>query len=226
MWNFKKEIYKTSNKTAESVTVALDPFDYIIITYQYTPPLGEDYDLDTLSTFRYSDSTLAGTNSNNTTGFIPGTGVVGCGVGGDGNIPIGSNFNNGYLFWGQDDVNQYIDGTYGESVIINFKNLELSGITNNPDIILDLYAGWHSGTILYPINIKYETFIGGTLSNEIVNGITTNRFVTTGTSVSTPQISNNINVPIGTCQQGVDIKKKVASIHYNLITNVSNIIFY
>lgn len=229
MWNFKRDIYKQEN---ELQVVVLQPFDYIIVTFQYTPPIGQDYDLDTITTFRYPSSVLSGTTLDNTIGFIPGTGVVGCGATSGANVPSGSNYTNGYLFWGGDDVNQTVSGTFGESVVISFKNLEISGITTSPDIIADLYAGWHSRTNVnnvtdpYPINIKYETFIGGVISKEIVGAVVTNRFVSTGTPVSPPQVSNLTQIISGKCGQGVDIKRKVASISFNLFTKVANVTFY
>lgn len=221
MRNFKKEIYKES--ILDNIQI-LDPFDYIIVTFQYTPPTGSDYDLDTLTTFRYPNSVLSGTQSNNTVGFIPGTGVIGCGAGSA--VPTTGNINTSYLYFGGDDVGQSQQGTFGESVLISFKNLETSGITTSSDIIVDMYAGWHSGTSSYAINIKYETFIGGTISKEIVNGVTTNRFISTGVSVLPPQISPYTNIVTGNCGTGVDIKRKVASISFNLITKVSNITFF
>ena len=201
----------------------LDPFDYIIVTYQYNPPIGQDYDLDTLTTFRYPTSTLAGSTSSNTTGFIPGTGVVGCGA--STNIPIGSNYDTAYIYFGGDDVGQSVDGSFGESVVINFKNLENSGTLTSNNIIAELFSGWHSGTSVYPISIKYETFIGGVISKEIVGGITTNRFVSTGTVVAAATISNPINIITGSCSSGVDIKRNVASISYNTITASASINF-
>ena len=208
-------------------TVVLDPFDYIIVTYQYNPPLGQDYDLDTLTTFRYPTSTLAGSSSTNTTGFIPGTGVVGCGTPSPGYvIPSGANMNTSYLYFGGDDAGQSVDGAYGESVVINFKNLENSGILTQTDVIAELFAGWHSGPVgTYPISIKYETFIGGVVSHQYVGGIQTNRFVSTGTVVAAATISSPINIICGLCNQGVSVKRNVAEISYNTITEVASIAF-
>jgi len=207
-------------------TTVLSAFDYIIVTYQYAPPTGQDYDLDTLTTFRYPTSTLAGTLSNNTTGFIPGTGVVGCGTPLPSNvIPNGANMNTSYLYWGGDDNQQSVDGTYGESVVINFKNLENSGILTSTSVIAELYAGWHSGTTAYPISVKYETFIGGTISYEVVAGVPTNRLVSNGTVVAAATISNPINIISGNCSQGVSVKRNVAEISYNTTTDIASIAF-
>ena len=233
MFSLKKSIYKT--RRIEESVVELDPFDYIIVTYQYTPPQGSDYDLDTITTFRYPTSTLTGTSASGLTGFIPGTGKVGCGTGNgnpDSVVPSGTTINTAYMVYGGDDSGQSIAGTFGESVVINFKNLDNANITTSDDIIVELYAGWHSGTIgPYPITVKYETFIGGTISREVVGGVTTNRYVTTGTSVSSPQISPPIQIIRGICGSGIEskangIKRHVASINYNLTTKVANVTFY
>lgn len=216
----------------EAEAVELDPFDYIIATYQYDPPT--DYDLDTITTFRYPSSTLSGTNSNSISGFIPETGVVGCGTGKgspDSVVPNGTNINTAYLVYGGDDVGQSVAGTFGESVVINFKNLKDANITTSPDVVVELFAGWQSGPVdSYPITIKYETFIGGTISREVVDGVTTNRYVSNGTSVSTPQISPPIEVIRGLCSAGIEsssngIKSKVASINFNLDTKVASVTF-
>lgn len=212
--------------TAE--TVILNNFDYIIVTYQYNPPTGVDYDLDTLTTFRYPTSTLAGTTSSNTTGFITGTGVVGCGANGNAPaVPTASTLNNAYLYFGGDDSGQSVDGAYGESVVINFKNLSTSGLLTSNDVIAEGFGGWHSGTAgPYPISIKYETFIGGTITRYTTpGGVLTNRFVSDGTIVAATTISDPINVIAGTCGQGVDIKRRMFSIAYNVLTDAASISF-
>jgi hypothetical protein len=104
-----------------SNVVILDPFDYIIVTYQYNPDSGQDYDLDTMTTLRYPTSTITGVSMSNTLGFITNTGLVGCGSPFGATIPEG-NINNAYLAFGGDDVVQTVAGAFGESVVINFKN--------------------------------------------------------------------------------------------------------
>jgi len=239
---------KTSGMSVRLVKedVPLEPFDYIIVTYQYSPPLipnGNgtrlDYDLDTISTFRYPTSTLAGSLAGNLTGFIPGTGKVGCSTGfsgADARIPSGSTINNAFMVFGGDDANQDGGDVYGESIVVNFKNLKDANITTSNDIVVELYAGWNSqagGYTPFPINIKYETFIGGTVTREVVGGITTNRYVSSGTSVSSPQISPPKTITTGTCSTGIDVttapsgyKQHVASINYNLVTKVASVIFH
>lgn len=226
MRSFAKNIFRSSN----SETIALDPFDYIIITYQYSPPSGQDYDLDTITALRYQSDTLSGSDSANISGTLNSLPTVGCS--GRFFTPAASTINSSYLVWGGDDVGQTQAGTFGESVVINFKNLELSGVTTSNDVVVDLYAGWHSGTSLYPISVKYETFTGGVISKEVVivegSSIETNRFVTTGTSIFL-QTSNLKNITPGSCGAGVDgvqPKQKVASIFFNLLTKVSNVEFY
>lgn len=227
MNNFKRNIYKTS----ESDVIILDSFDYIIVTYQYTPPSGEDYDLDTITALRYQSDTLSGTTSNNILGTLNNLPTTGC-SGRFFTPNTVSVIQDSYLAWGGDDNIQTQEGTFGESVVINFKNLgttETGGIVTSNEVVVDLYAGWHSGTTLYPINVKYETFIGGVISREIVSGIETNRFVTTGTSVSSPQISNLKNITLGICSAGIDgvnAKQKVASVFFNLLTKVARVEFY
>lgn len=224
MNKFKKNIFKTS----ESEAIALSPFDYAIVTYEYTPPNGSDYDLDTITALRYESSILGGANSANITGTLNSLPTVGCG----GALFSPSNpptIQDSFLAWGGDDVVQTQAGTFGESVVINFKNLGLSGIATSNNVVVDLYAGWHSGTASYSITIKYETFIGGTITREVVSSVTTNRFVTTGTSVSTPQISNPKNITQGVCSvgvSGVNAKQKVGSIFFNLATKSSRVEFF
>ena len=208
-------------------TTVLTAFDYIIVTYQYNPPVGVDYDLDTLTTFRYPNATLAGSTSSNTTGYVAGTGVVGCGTPSPSNVipTSGANMNTSYLYWGGDDNSQSVDGTYGESVVINFKNLETSGLLSQTNVIAELFAGWHDGPAgAYPISIKYQTFVGGTISPEVVGGITTNRFVSTGTVVAAAT-SIPISVISGNCSSGVSVKRNMASIAYDTITNAATVTF-
>lgn len=227
--------------------VPLEPFDYIIVTYQYTPPIDPngngtvrlDYDLDTISTFRYSNSIITGPSPSTLTGFIPGTGKVGCSTGfstPDSRIPVGSTINNAFMVFGGDDASQDGGDVYGESIVVNFKNLKDANITTSNDIVVELYAGWNSqegGFTPFPINIKYETFIGGTVTREVVGGVTTNRYVSSGISVSSPQISPSKTITTGTCSTGVDVntgpngyKQHVASINYNLVTKVASVIFH
>lgn len=214
--------------------VPLEPFDYIIVTYQYEPPQGVDYDLDTISTFRYASGTLTGSTAASIQGFIPGTGVAGCGCSpansDNETIPSNVNINSAYMVYGGDDSGQQTSGSYGESVVINFKNLKDANITTSNDIVVELYAGWHSITASYPITLKYETFIGGIISQEVVGGVTTNRYVTTGTSVSSPQISPPKTITQSDCTsggiEGSFAKQHVASINYNLVTKVASVIFH
>ena len=214
--------------------VPLDPFDYIIVTYQYEPPQNVDYDLDTISTFRYASGTLTGSSASTIQGFIPGTGVAGCGCSpanlANETIPSNVPINSAYMVYGGDDANQETSGSYGESVVINFKNLKDANITTSNDIVVELYAGWHSSTASYPITLKYETFIGGTISQEVVGGVTTNRYVTTGTSVSSPQVSPPKTITQSDCTsggiEGSFAKQHVASINYNLVTKVASVIFH
>jgi len=234
--------------------ILLSPFDYIIVTYEYNvptnPPLPApqivyDYDLDTISTLKYPSSTITGATSATIAGFIPDTGVVGCGTGNAGDdavVPSGTTINTAYLVFGGDDAGQSVAGSFGESVVINFKNLEDSGILD-PDeniIIVELYAGWHSqkedGILVptepYPINIKYETFIGGDITNYVLPpippGTPTNRYISDGTPSDPATNSAPITVISGVCNAGVtgiDPKRKMGSITYNRTTKVALITF-
>lgn len=244
----RNSLQKTSGMSIRLVKedVPLEPFDYIIVTYEYTPPINPngngidrlDYDLDTITTLRYATGTLTGTVSNNIAGFIPGTGSVGCGTeaeSADSVIPSGAPLDSAYLRYGGDDAGQQLGDVFGESVVINFKNLKDANITTSNDIVVELYAGWNSqqgGLTPFPINIKYETFIGGTVSREVVGLTTTNRYVSTGTSVSSPQISPAKTITTGDCNVGIqvgdptNVKQHVASINYNLVTKVASVIFH
>ena len=235
--------------------ITLDPFDYIIVTYEYIPPTGVDYDLDTFTTFKYPSSTISGTTSFNLTGFIPNpsvagySGVVGCGTPSD-ILPNGATVNTSFLAFGGDDANQEVAGSFGESVVINFKNLESSGILSSSEniIIAELYAGWHTLTPSYPMSIKYETYSGGTITKYIVppppgppTGTTTNRYISDGVSTNPAAISNPITVIQSCCDDGVTgidtagncpaepidrfPKRKVGSITYNRTTKAANITF-
>jgi hypothetical protein len=223
-----------------SQTVVLAPFDYIIVTYQYTPPVGLDYDLDTLTTFRYPESTITGVTSSTIAGFIPGTGVVGCGTSAqlaNSTIPSGGTINDSYLTFGGDDSGQSVDGAYGESVVINFKNLEDSGILDPTKniIISELFAGWHEqegGYTDYPIEIKYETYVGGTITNYILPpippGTPTNRYISDGTRPDPAATSSPIIAAQSGCSNGVTglyAKRKMASISYNRTTKAASVTF-
>jgi hypothetical protein len=244
MWEFKKATFKTIVSDGTPINlcydelcaysactgcgvIILDPFDYIIVTFNYTPPLSQDFDLDSLTAIRPTNSVLSGgLSSVPPLGILPSTQIVGCGTG-NFSSPPQTTSQNSFLFWGGDDNNQNQDGTFGESVVINLKNLKNSGITTLSEVDIDLFAGWHSNpNSVYPITLKYETFTGGTITKEIVNGVTTNRFVTTGQSISRPQISNPINIISGTCGEGVDIKRKIGTIRCNLLTGDASISFF
>ena len=194
-----------------------------------------------MTTFRYSTSTLTGTDMDNISGFIPDTGVVGCCS--DGNlllVPNGSTINTSYLAYGGDDAGQEVDGAYGESVVINFKNLENSGILDSKAtqniIVAELYSGWESqeGTYApYEINIKYETFIGGVISAYTTpEGVITNRWVSNGTVVTNPTLSPDITNINALCCRGIQpavingpFKRHMASITYNRTTGAATITF-
>lgn len=232
MNSFKRNIYKTS----ESDVIILDPFDYIIVTYQYTPPSGQDYDLDTITALRYQSDVLSGTDSSSISGTLNNLPTTGCS--GRFFTPTTGTIVNSFLAWGGDDSGQSQAGTFGESVVINFKNLELSGVATSNEVVVDLYAGWHSGTTLYPINVKYETFIGGVITKEFVGGLETNRFVVDATEenpngtripITSSQSSTLKNITPGNCGAGVDgvnAKQLVASVFFNLLTKVARVEFY
>ena len=225
MWNFKKDIFRVSNDNGVLVdlcydafsssgacncgqTVVLDPFDYLIITYQYR---SDDFarDLDSATVFA-------------NTGSVEDNKIVGCGQNSSYITPDGSRtINNAYLYQAGDDVGNGL----GESIVVNFKQLELDNVSVNDDVRVELYAGWcpGHGTQTFPdlTNVSVTSYSGGTMS--IINNV----IVSDGAVVDGPFESNNIPVIQGCCSVNpVTGKTHIGTINYNLVTKVSNISFY
>lgn len=200
MWNFKREIYKHS---VEENTIVLDPFDYMIVTYQYDNSLGSR-DLDSATTFQ-------------NTGTVEDNKFVGCGQSAGYITPANTNtINNAYLFQAGDDVQNGL----GESIVINFKALELATISLNNDVRVELYAGWCQPPFSMAANVSVTTYTGGIMS-------ITNNVITSNGVVNDSFTSNNFPVIAGCC--GVNPltgKTHVGTIYYNLVTKVSNVVFY
>jgi hypothetical protein len=223
MWDFKRDIFRVENQNGILVdlcydptdstlacdcgeTVILDPFDYMIVTYQYR---FDDFrrDLDSATAFQ-------------NTGNVIDSRFVGCGQPGGYIVPAGRNINTAYLFQAGDDVGNGL----GESIVINFKNVETDAISLNDNVRVELYAGWclhapqQSGDIT---NVSVTSYSGGTMS--IVNNVV----ISDGTIVDGPFVSNNIPVISGCCSVNpVTQKTHIGTINYNLATKVSNISFY
>ncbi len=211
MKNFKRNIYRLSEPECEitgtaveraAEVIVLDPFDYMIVTYQYDNSLGSR-DLDSATAF-YN------------TGTVEDAKWVGCGQSRY-ITPTNSNtINNAYLFQAGDDVSNGL----GESIVINFKNLELAGISVNNDVRVELYAGWCVAPIPMVTNVSATTYIGGTMS------ISANVITSNGT-VKDSFTSNDVPARMGCCGASpLTGKTHIGTIYFNLVTKVSSVVFY
>jgi hypothetical protein len=216
MKNFKRNIYRLSSSDCDFTGIAeeiiLDPFDYMIVTYQYDNT-GSDAggrDLDSATTFQ-------------NTGTVEDNKFIGCGQPSQYATPTPATLlSNAYLFQGGDDFGN----GQGESIVINFKNLELANISLNNDVRVELYAGWCDAATDRLTNVSAVTYTGGTLT--ITPG--GNTITSTGTVINTFS-SNAVLVPDasgdGCC--GVDpltAKTHVGTVSYNLVTKVASVVFY
>lgn len=190
------------------------PFDYMIVTYQYR---SDDYqrDLDSATFFM-------------NTGTVEDYKRVGCGQNAPTNSVNGSHWctptgtrtiNTSYLYQAGDDVGNGL----GESIVINFKQMELDAISLNNDVRVELYAGWclHGNQISGDVtNINVTTYIGGTMT------ITNNVITSNGTVIESFTKTNSPAVA-GCC--GVDPltgKSQLGTIYYNLATKIAGVKFY
>lgn len=204
MRNFMKEIYRTSIE--EPTVVVLDPFDYMIVTYQYR---SDDFarDLDSATSFA-------------NTGTVQDGRYVGCGQNGGYITPtLDRTINNAYLYQAGDDNSN----GKGESIVVNFKSLATDAISLNNDVKVELYAGWclHGSQLSGDIsNVSVTTYTGGTMT------ITQNVITSNGT-VNDTFSSANFPVIAGCCSiNPVTGKTHVGTISYNLVTKVSSVVFY
>lgn len=191
-----------------AVGIALDPFDYMIITYTYNNA-GSDAngrDLDSATAFQNT-----GTSEDNK--------FIGCGQPSIYATPTSATpINNAYLFQAGDDVGN----GQGESIVVNFKNLELANISVNNNVKVELYAGWCDPSIGYIANISATTYLGGTLTK--TPGL--NTITSTGAVVDT-FLSPNKVIVMGCCGiNPLTSKTHIGTIYYNLVTKVSSVIFY
>jgi hypothetical protein len=200
MKDFKRNIYKTP---IENETIILDPFDYMIVTYSYR---FDDFTRDLDSSTRFGS-----------TGTIEDTKFVGYNQGQYVTPTDVTPINSAYLFQNGDDSGNGL----GESIVINFKNLELASISENNDIQVELYAGWCNRVQqVYPdvANVSVTTYSGGTISvSPTLNTITSDGII------RDQFVHNNFPVIEG-C--GNATKTHVGTIYYNLITKVSSVVFY
>lgn len=209
MKNFKRNIYRSSTAICDFIVSAeeiiLDPFDYMIVTYNYDNSLGSR-DLDSATAFQ-------------NTGTVEDNKFVGCGQPSQYATPTPATLlNNAYLFQGGDDVGN----GQGESIVINFKNLELASISLNNDVTVELYAGWCSAPTSMTTNVSATTYLGGTMT--VTPG--GNTITSTGTVINAFS-SNNVPAIMGCC--GVNpltAKTHIGTIYYNLVTKIASVVFY
>lgn len=212
MKDFKRNIYRLSssdcNFTGVSEELILDPFDYMIVTYQYDNT-GADTtgrDLDSATTFQ-------------NTGTVEDNKFIGCGQPSGYATPISTaTLSNAYLFQGGDDAGNGL----GESIVINFKNLANANISLNNDVRVELYAGWCDPAIGNIANVSATTYLGGTLT-QTPGGNT----ITSNGAVINTFSSSDVPIIMGCC--GVDpitLKTHIGTIYYNLITKIASVVFY
>jgi hypothetical protein len=187
------------------ILTPLLPFDYMIVTYQYR---SDDYrrDLDSATFFM-------------NTGTVEDYKRVGCGQGQYITPNATRTINNSYLYQAGDDVGNGL----GESIVINFKQMELDAISLNNDVRVELYAGWclktgqMSGDIT---NINVTTYIGGTMT--IINNVITSN----GTVIESFTKTNSPAVD-GCCSTDpLTGKSQLGTIYYNLATKIAGVKFY
>jgi len=190
------------------------PFDYMIVTYQYR---SDDFkrDLDSATFFM-------------NTGTVEDYKRVGCGQNGPTNTinsehwctPTGARtINNSYLYQAGDDVGNGL----GESIVINFKQMELDGISINNDVRVELYAGWclHGDQVSGDVtNINVKTYIGGTMT--IINNVITSNgtLVESFSKINSPAIAGCCSV------DALTGKSQLGTIYYNFATKITGIKFY
>ena len=200
----------------KGIPTPLKSFEYMIVTYQYRN------DDNTILRPDPVTGPYLGIRDLDSATFFMGTGTVedykrvGCGQGQYKTPDGGRTINNSYLYQPGDDSG---DGR-GESILINFKQMELEAITSNNDVSVELYAGWcntFSGDIA---NVSVTTYIGGTLTQ------TLNVITSSGTVVDS-FVYSNFPANDGCCSTDpVTGKTRVGTIYYNFPTNTANVFFY
>jgi hypothetical protein len=200
MKHFKKNIYRSA---IDDDVVTLDPFDYMIITYKYDPSPSLP-DLDSATCFQNTGSAEDGK-------------FVGCGQGTYATPNNTYDINTAFLFQPGDDVSNGL----GESIVVSFKNLEASGLSVNDDIRVELYAGWCDPPASLKARVTVTTYVGGTMT--LVNNVVESD----GTIIDGPFDSGEVPVIYGCCSvDPVTQKTHIGTIHFNLVTKVSSVIFY
>ena len=183
----------------------LESFDYMIVTYSYDNQIinGSNRDLDSATRFL-------------NTGSVEDNKIIGCGQNNGYRTPLNNTpLANCFLYQPGDDVGN----GQGESIVINFKNLESSGVSQNNNIRVELYAGWCRAPIPAVANISVTTYLGGTLTE-------TNQVITSNGIVVTTLSNNNIPIVQACCGVDVSTKTHIGTVYYNLTTKVASVIFY
>lgn len=197
MRDFKHNIYKGS-----TTEVVLQTFDYMIVTYTYQT----DYKRDLDSATKFAN-----------TGTVEDTKIIGCGQNSGYITPsAGFGINTAYLYQPGDDVANGL----GESIVINFKNIEPIALNDNMQV--ELYAGW----CLHPPQVSGEaasvsirTYVGGTMT--IIDQI-----IVSDGELKDDFPSNPFPVISGCCSTPVANKTHVATVHYNKVTKAASVVFY
>ena len=200
-------------------TTPLSQYEYLIITYVYSFD-GIQRDMDS-ATF------LTGT------GTIEDSKKIGCGQPNGYRTPLSnSSMTSAYLWQNGDDVGN----GKGESIIVNFENLRAAGISQNQNVSVELYGGWHSNST-WPspqgnlVSVSIRTYVGGTLT--LPPGL--NTITSSGTCIQAIMYSNfPVSGQPGSGSSGfagcgadpVTKKTRVGTINYNLTTKASSVTFY
>jgi len=207
--SFSKRIIEVAG-----VPVPLKEFEYMIVTYQYR---SDDFqrDLDSATFFM-------------NTGTEEDYKRVGCGQNAPTNTlnsshwctPVGTRtINNSYLYQAGDDAGNGL----GESIVINFKQLDLDGISQNNDVRVELYAGWclHGTQVSGDIaNVSVKTYIGGTMS-------ITNNVIDSNGAIQDSFVYSNFPAKSGCCSTDpITGKTHVGTIYYNLVTKATSLLFH
>lgn len=200
---FKKNIFRVTD--VEEDVVILDPFDYMIITYSYR---SDDFQRDLDSATKFAN-----------TGTVEDSKIIGCGQNAGYITPTsGTLLNDAYLFQNGDDAGNGL----GESIVVNFKNLELANISLNNDVQVELYAGWCRGLQLDVASVSVTTYTGGTI-NVLPPPLNT---ITSDGVINDQFVHTNFPVIGGCCSTPVANKTHIGTIYFNLVTKVSSVVFY
>lgn len=196
------------------VPIPLKEFEYMIVTYQYR---SDDFqrDLDSATFFM-------------NTGTAEDYKRVGCGQ----NAPVNTletshwctpdgtrTINNSYLYQAGDDAGNGL----GESIVINFKQMGIDGISQNNNVRVELYAGWclHGTQVSGDIaNVSVKTYIGGTMT--IINNV-----IDSNGAIQDSFVYSDFPAVSGCCgTDPITGKTNVGTIYYNLATKETSLLFH